>query len=772
MSKLENNNLILNSIFDKMRKKYKETEKRRPLSQDIIIDNKEEVIVKSVYTKRKIRLKKPNKNLNIEEAKKARSVSKIKEKRNISLTFKKKLKKADNSNYKYIPTTLNKKLKYENNIIIAYHDINTFRNNNIKILIKIINKIYFNKIKLPLENYLKSKNYNNKGFTIKQKNKLSDNYQVINGNRIHNIKVKDKNILDILKEIKRNKITNKLKENKSFNDNFESNNKNNKTNYPNNNNYILNNLNNIKKNQSMPLIYNKKNFQDNKIKNNLINTKNKTYRKILGTNNNSKGIINFNNSNNYIDNNKKYTKQDKTIEEKIKTFQLENGNLQIDKYFQRDKLPQKELFKSNKKIYSNENIIDCKNKNNYNINHYNSNEKLIFNSSIFNHNKDLLNDYNKGHTNDIFSEENKYKINKQYKSHNPSNIKPNSNIKIMNDNKKDIIFKKDNNSLKDKENDLTNNIINDEKMANNKINKNFIVKNGEIFYSTRNFLDEINSNSLNGCKNKSFSSSSSCSVKKERNKSNENDEINLQYRIVDEKNKIITLKKDKDKHLKKEITLNLNSSKKEFEKINEKNKEIKPISIRFYKIFIKELIDEINENNDINNIISDREKNMLNNNIQKFKRKLFLFKKYILHLIVKKHYLKSFSQKMELIKNKSIEIQKYRNFIYDLFKKIKNSIISIKDTNKRKEYNKKMLSILKKYEKINHQDIKNSKKHYINKRIPNKNNFSSLENNSQIIKNNAKTKLFLKLSLVILPLVYIINFFNVYQKDYSLIETI
>ena len=110
MSKSENNNLILNSIFDKMRKKYKETEKRRPLSQDIILNYKEEVIVKNLYIKRKIRLKKQNKNLNIEETKKARSVPKIKEKRNISLTFKKKLKKADNSNYKYIPTTLNKKL--------------------------------------------------------------------------------------------------------------------------------------------------------------------------------------------------------------------------------------------------------------------------------------------------------------------------------------------------------------------------------------------------------------------------------------------------------------------------------------------------------------------------------------------------------------------------------------------------------------------------------------------------------------------------------------
>ena len=308
-------------------------------------------------------------------------------------------------------------------------------------------------------------------------------------------------------------------------------------------------------------------------------------------------------------------------------------------------------------------------------------------------------------------------------------------------------------------------------MESNIINKSFIVKDGEIFYSTRNFLDEINSNSLNGRNNKSFSSSSLFSAKKERNKSSENDEIYLQYRIVDEKNKIIALKKEKDKHLKKEITLNLYSFKKEFEKINEKNKEIKSISISFYKIFIKKLIDELNENNDINNIVYEGEKNMLNN-IQKFKRNLFLFKKYILHLIVKKHYLKSFSQKMELMKNKSIEIQKYKNFIYDLFKNIKNSINSIKDTNKRKEYNAMIFSILNKYEKINHQDIKYAKKHVINERLRNKNNLSSLENNTQIIKSNAKTKLFLKLSLLILPLVYIINFFNVYQKDYSLIETI
>ena len=147
-----------------------------------------------------------------------------------------------------------------------------------------------------MEYYLKSKNYNNLGFAIKQKNKLNDNFQDINGNGINNIKIKDNNILDILKEIKRNKITNKLKENKSFNNNFQSNNKNNKTNYPNNNNYILNNLNNnIKINQSMPFIYNKKKFHDNYIKNNLINNKNKTYRKIHCTNSNSKGIINYSN---------------------------------------------------------------------------------------------------------------------------------------------------------------------------------------------------------------------------------------------------------------------------------------------------------------------------------------------------------------------------------------------------------------------------------------------------------------------------------------------
>ena len=320
-------------------------------------------------------------------------------------------------------------------------------------------------------------------------------------------------------------------------------------------------------------------------------------------------------------------------------------------------------------------------------------------------------------------------------------------------------------------------------MKNNIINKDIIEKNGEIFYLTRKFSDDINSNSLKD--SKSFSSSHS--DRKQRNKSYDNsvNESYLKHENFNEKNKEISSLsnkyKNKDKNLKIKISLDSNLSKKDFiEKdnkkksfdiLNEKIANIMPISIRFYKIFIKKLIYELNENNDINNANSETKKNILINNIQKFKRKIILFKKYILNLIVKKHYLNSYSKKMELIKNKSIKIEKHINNIYDSFKILKNSINSIKDINKRKESNKMIFNFLKRYEDINLIDIKYTKKLF-NKRKKSKKNFNCPENISQIMERNIKAKLFMKLSLVILPLVYIINFLSVYQKDYSLIDPI
>ena len=303
-----------------------------------------------------------------------------------------------------------------------------------------------------------------------------------------------------------------------------------------------------------------------------------------------------------------------------------------------------------------------------------------------------------------------------------------------------------------------------------------------------------------------------------------NEEINinnnyLKYKIIDKEKKIVNFlynkygKESKDVKVKiplnsylniiqriTEIKINIKNDQEEIhlnyqEKSETKeieNKNVKPISIRFYQNFINKLINEINENKDMirnnHNIFDIISNHNIFLDIQKFDSKINSFKNYILFLLIKKkHYLSSIPQKEKLINDKTKEIEEYKNEIYQYFFDLKNSINSMKDikynNQKKKEYIMMIIDILKHYKYINHQDIKLAKKLFKERKSKKRihdNNTKNKSININIIKNiskkeneafaHKKTKLFISLSYVFLPLVYIISFLNTYQKDYSLVE--
>ena len=125
MSKLSNKKIGLNSIFVKIKEKYNEFETtKRSQSQDILIN------YTKVYKKTKIIIKRPqiinNKNI------KAKSVSKKKSKKYLSLTYniKNKNKNNKNLNNNYFNTSdKNKNIKFENNNIRIINKFDEFENN-------------------------------------------------------------------------------------------------------------------------------------------------------------------------------------------------------------------------------------------------------------------------------------------------------------------------------------------------------------------------------------------------------------------------------------------------------------------------------------------------------------------------------------------------------------------------------------------------------------------------------------------------------------------
>ena len=365
------------------------------------------------------------------------------------------------------------------------------------------------------------------------------------------------------------------------------------------------------------------------------------------------------------------------------------------------------------------------------------------------------------------------------------------------DNNKDII------------NDIDNKLKIDNYNNKSIIKNNYIEKSGELFYSIRESIDHMNINNLNKPINNNKNNMSLSLLSLDENEKNidiEKIDLNsnfFKYKIIDRKNRIISFlsnkygkngkdlkvklslysylkiiiklieKKDKNCIQRKEMGAKkielINNNIRKIKKENKNN--IKAISIRNYKNFIDKLINEIKINNN-----TGRDNNLNENNIfmniQKFDNEIKSFKKYILFLLINKHYLKSISQKEKLITDKSKIIEKRKNNIYKFFIALKNSINSFTDTKdnkqKKEEYFMMILDILRHYKCINHRDIKIEKKWY-------KQNYSKNINNKALIKgeerfDHRKTRLLMALSVIILPFVYILKYMNTYQKDYSLIN--
>ena len=369
-------------------------------------------------------------------------------------------------------------------------------------------------------------------------------------------------------------------------------------------------------------------------------------------------------------------------------------------------------------------------------------------------------------------------------------------------------LKKDINSP-DINKDIANNFEHNLKIENNNkkiINNNYIEKNGELFYSVRESNDNIKINNLNNrINNNPINMSLSLSSFDENETNNEYEDIYLnsnyfKFKIINKKSKIIAFlsnneKNEKklkakiplksyiniirkiierrDKNSRKEEEMNsedriINIKKQNIEKEN--NTNIKSLSIRNYQNFLNKLMNEIELNiidikdylnqNNINN-------NNLNLNIQILENKIKSFKKYIIFLLIKKHYTKSISLKEKLITDKSKNIEKRKDEIYRFFISLKaeinSNIDSKKNKQKREEYFMKILDILKHYEYITRRDIKKGK--YLFKQKYSKNNGSNKEliNNEKKIDYKNK-KLFMALSIVVLPLLYIFNYLNSYKK--------
>ena len=511
-------------------------------------------------------------------------------------------------------------------------------------------------------------------------------------------------------------------------------------------------------------------------------------------------------------------------------------------------LPNKDKIKF--PLNENEIIINNDNSNNsnpININNYKK-EQILFDST--NYNSYYNNNYNNNPLNsfddnvnkeqndkenikiETLSEDNNCKdkkINNSYEILNPLNLEQNSNNTIDNEDFNiKINSKNEINSLGNEDEFIKNNINNTkfEYKENNQkkylYNKNIIEKSGDFFYSVKESSDNLNLNSLNldnnnkiinKKNNMSLSLSSLDAKENEESINDENFELfisdnYLKYKIIDKEKNIINFLSnkygEKDKNIKK-VKIRLSSYLKIIQRIAEtkivceneqdiiktkenENKNVKPISIRYYQNVINKLIYEMNENNNIK-INNDNIDKISNNNIilyiQKFDSKINSFKNYILYLLVKKHYLKSISQKEKLMNDKTKEIEKHKNEIYQCYYNLKNVIGSLDDTKnnnkKKKECIMMIIDILKHYKYINHKDVKLAKKLFNERKIKKliyHNNIRKVNINIDKINSvnrnetfdHKKTKLFVSLSYVILPLVYIISYLNNYQKDYSLIE--
>lgn len=206
----------------------------------------------------------------------------------------------------------------------------------------------------------------------------------------------------------------------------------------------------------------------------------------------------------------------------------------------------------------------------------------------------------------------------------------------------------------------------------------------------------------------------------------------------------------------------------------------KPISRAIYEKLILSMINNLscyknkiynNNLNKINSIKNDLiNKEKLNNDCYEMDKKLKLFEDKIAELknryiytLIKKHYIKDKNQKNIFIKQ--MNISNNRNEAKKLYKEVLFLMINkINDNNLKKNYYEKIKNILKNYEKINSNDLyetKNKvKKELNNENNKNNKNNESNKNNNKIIKDGKRIFSFL------LPVMFIANYFMNNNKPY------
>lgn len=195
--------------------------------------------------------------------------------------------------------------------------------------------------------------------------------------------------------------------------------------------------------------------------------------------------------------------------------------------------------------------------------------------------------------------------------------------------------------------------------------------------------------------------------------------------------------------------------------LNDSNTQI---SIRSYNNFIKNLLDKTSKiklNNDSESLLD----NEIYKKMKFFDKLIKEYKKTILSLLIKKHYIQSIKQKSEFILknnkqliNKQNEIKKYYNELLSYIKNNKELIIMI-------------LNTILNYKKISIYDVKNAKKLYKIEKSKNKScKISEVEKETKKERNNKlinykSEKIFITFCSVMITFSYILNYLYKNQKD-------
>ena len=154
----------------------------------------------------------------------------------------------------------------------------------------------------------------------------------------------------------------------------------------------------------------------------------------------------------------------------------------------------------------------------------------------------------------------------------------------------------------------------------------------------------------------------------------------------------------------------------------------------------------------------------INNKINELEEKIKEMKFYYIFGLIKKQIIKDKTEKKKFMK--SLKIGEKRNNIKRIYKEIIDILNNkINDEEINVNFYKKMIEIIRKYEKITDEDIIEGKLKYnkINN-INEMNKINEIQNNNNIdkIKNNKK-----KIFILLLPMVFILNYFANNFKVYE-----